>query len=151
MSLSDIDCTTCGACCFGTHDRYVALLPEDRGRAIPLDATSEIDGRRFLRMCGGHCAQLTRTPDARLVCGIYEVRPEACRAFRAGSFECLKARQHRGHLAEAMRTPAPVPLSETSTILVSAIDAPSELKGPEADLPPAHVIASKPPRSRPRA
>ncbi|MGB3315590.1 MAG: YkgJ family cysteine cluster protein [Albidovulum sp.] len=126
MPPSDIDCTACGAYCFGTHDRYIALLPDDRARAIPATLTSEVDGRRFMKMCGGHCAQLACTDDARLVCGIYEVRPEACRAFRAGSFECVKARQHRGALAEAMRNPAP---------------ARPETSGPEADLPPAHVIA----------
>lgn len=100
MSTPVPDCTECGACCFGAHDRYIALLPEDAGRAIPAEAVVEIDGRRFMRMAGGHCAQLRRE-GARLVCAIYEHRPEACRAFRAGSFECLMSRKHRG--AEAGR------------------------------------------------
>ena len=72
MSPSNIDCTTCGACCFGTHDRYIGLLSEDRARAIPESLTNEIDGRRYMKMCGGHCAQLARTDDARLVCGTYD-------------------------------------------------------------------------------
>jgi Fe-S-cluster containining protein len=132
----DFDCTTCGACCFGTHDRYIALLPEDRARQIPEAVTTEIDGRRYMKMCGGHCVQLAATGDAQLVCGIYDIRPEACRAFRAGSFECLKARQHRGALAEAMRLPNPDPMP----IVVAAPAA--ERKGPAADLPPAHVVAA---------
>ncbi|MGP1356727.1 YkgJ family cysteine cluster protein [Roseicyclus sp.] len=103
MSSPTFDCTACGACCFGGHDRYVALLPEDRGRAIPASATTEIEGRRYMTMACGHCAQLTVTAGGRTLCAIYEDRPEACRAFRAGSFECLKARAHRGHLAEALR------------------------------------------------
>jgi len=70
---------------------------------VPLPAITDIDGRRYLTMSCGHCAQLTATGDGRLVCGIYEVRPEACRAFRAGSFECLKSRQHRGAMAAALR------------------------------------------------
>jgi len=107
MPSPDDDCTRCGACCFGTHERYIALLPEDRGRAIPPALTNEIEGRRYMKMCGGHCAELVATPDARLVCGIYDARPEACRAFRAGSFECLKARQYRGQLAERMRLRGP--------------------------------------------
>jgi Fe-S-cluster containining protein len=103
VSSSTFDCTACGACCFGGHDRYVALLPEDRGRAIPETATTLRDGRRYMTMACGHCAQLSVTADGRLVCGIYAERPEACRAFRAGSFECLKARAHRGHLAAALK------------------------------------------------
>lgn len=103
------DCVTCGACCFGTHDRYIAILPEDAGRPIPREALTEVDGRFYMTMKDGHCAQLTRTGDNRLVCAIYDLRPEACRAFRAGSFECGKARQYRLPLAEAMRCPAPAP------------------------------------------
>ena len=119
VSSPTLDCTACGACCLGGHDRYIALLPEDRGRIIPENATTEIDGRRYMKMACGHCAQLTITPEGRTLCAIYEDRPEACRAFRAGSFECLKARQHRGALAEGLRAlamavpplrgPAPAP------------------------------------------
>lgn len=126
MSSPTYDCTACGACCFGGHDRYIALLPEDRARAVPLPALTEIDGRRYLTMTCGHCAQLTATPDARLVCGIYEDRPEACRAFRAGSFECLKARQHRGAEAAALMAfataetqPAP-PLGAAPVVAIQA-------------------------------
>ena len=134
MSSTPPDCITCGACCFGTHDRYIAILPEDVGRAIPPEALTEVEGRLFMTMKDGHCAQLTRKEDARLVCAIYDVRPEACRAFRAGSFECGRARAHRLPLAEAMRLPALPP---------NAVTEPIE-KGPEADLPPAHILASVP-------
>ncbi len=103
VSSPIFDCTSCGACCFGGHDRYVALLPEDHARAIPDNATTHIEGRRYMSMVCGHCAQLTVSPEGRTLCAIYDARPEACRAFRAGSFECLKARQHRGAAAEALR------------------------------------------------
>ena len=103
VSSPTFDCTSCGACCFGGHDRYVALLPEDRGRAIPASATHDVDGRRFLAMTCGHCAQLTLTAAGETLCAIYDHRPEACRAFRAGSFECIKARQRRGPEAMALR------------------------------------------------
>ncbi|MEC3862544.1 YkgJ family cysteine cluster protein [Mesobacterium sp. TK19101] len=109
MTPSEFDCIRCGACCFGTHAKYIALLPEDRDRAIPDSATTSVDGKRYMSMCGGHCTQLTRTAGAELVCAIYNRRPEACRAFRAGSFECRKARQHRIHLADAMRLPVTIP------------------------------------------
>ncbi|WP_102223724.1 YkgJ family cysteine cluster protein [Acidimangrovimonas sediminis] len=100
MTSSALDCLSCGACCFGGHDRYIQLFAEDEARALPADAVAEIDGRRYMRMAGGHCAQLTPCA-AGLACGVYEMRPTACRAFRAGSFECLKSRQHRG--ADAAR------------------------------------------------
>lgn len=120
MAHPEFDCTTCGACCFGGHDRYIALLDPDRARPIPEALTNQIDGRRYMKMQDGHCAQLMLADGARLVCGIYANRPEACRAFRAGSFECLRARQHRGAQAEALK---------------------AQSNGPEASLPPAHVIA----------
>ncbi|HQU69928.1 MAG TPA: YkgJ family cysteine cluster protein [Albidovulum sp.] len=96
-------CTTCGACCFGSHDRYIAILPEDTGRPIPPEALTELEGRFYMAMKDGHCAQLRRDEGNRLVCAIYEVRPEACRGMRAGSFECGKARQYRLPLAEAFQ------------------------------------------------
>ncbi|NDV00467.1 YkgJ family cysteine cluster protein [Pseudoroseicyclus tamaricis] len=107
---SDIpDCITCGACCFGARETYIALLPEDGGRAIPAEATFAVGKVRFLRMCGGHCAQLARSPLGEAVCGIYPERPTACRAFRAGSFECLMARKHNGRVAEAFRAAPEMP------------------------------------------
>lgn len=106
MPPQTFDCTTCGACCLSAHERYVALLPEDRARPIPPGAVREIEGRRYMRMEGletgcGRCASLAATPDGRLICSVYDLRPEACRAFRAGSFECLRTR--RARLAEADR------------------------------------------------
>jgi Fe-S-cluster containining protein len=106
VSSSTYDCTSCGACCFGGHDRYVALFPQDMARAIPEGATRVIDGRHYMAMACGHCAQLTITPEGATLCAIYDDRPEACRAFRAGSFECLQARRHRGPEAEALRAHA---------------------------------------------
>lgn len=70
---------------------------------------TEIEGRFFMVMKDGHCAQLIPRADGSLTCAIYEDRPEACRAFRAGSFECGRARRHRLPLAEAMRSAAAVP------------------------------------------
>ncbi|MBD0426320.1 YkgJ family cysteine cluster protein [Aquisalinus flavus] len=99
----EIDCTRCGACCFSSNPHYVQILPQDAGREISPLTVHEANGRQYLNMdirCG-HCALLTLTVDGRLACGDYDNRPEACRAFRAGSFECQMARKHRGHLAAA--------------------------------------------------
>ncbi|NHK29618.1 YkgJ family cysteine cluster protein [Parvularcula flava] len=106
-----IDCTRCGACCFSSNPHYVQILPHDAGRAISPLNVHEANGAQYLNMditCG-HCALLTLTADGRLACGDYDNRPEACRAFRAGSFECQMAKKHRGHLAAAkMATVVPV-------------------------------------------
>ncbi|MCV2880838.1 YkgJ family cysteine cluster protein [Actibacterium sp. XHP0104] len=103
MALTEFDCTQCGACCFGGHDRYIVLLEQDTNRNIPPALTNEIDGRRYMKMQNGHCAQLCAAPGGQLNCGVYDQRPEACRAFRSGSFECTRARMHRMAQADAMR------------------------------------------------
>ncbi|WP_291840092.1 YkgJ family cysteine cluster protein [Limimaricola sp.] len=107
MPVSQPDCITCGACCFGGHDRYVRLFPEDHARPIPPAALTESDGTRFMRMQDGHCAQLCRGPGDTALCRIYEDRPTACRAFRAGSFECNVTRRDKMQLAEVFRAGGP--------------------------------------------
>jgi len=141
VSSPTIDCTSCGACCFGGHDRYVALMPEDQARPIPESTTTEIAGRRYMTMVCGHCAQLTMTPEGLTLCAIYEGRPEACRAFRVGSFECLKARQYRGPEAEALRAFA---MAQRPTAPLVAEVVPLVLVGQGADMPPADTLSPSP-------
>ncbi|WP_176440968.1 YkgJ family cysteine cluster protein [Oceanicola sp. 22II-s10i] len=109
-NTSAVECLACGACCFGKHDRYIALFPEDLTRGLPENALNRIDGRTYMRMENGHCAQLTLTESGALACAVYEARPTACRAFRAGSFECGRSRAHRLVEADAMRQREPVPV-----------------------------------------
>ena len=141
VSSPTFDCTACGACCFGGHDRYVAILPMDHGRPIPQNVTTEIEGRRYMKMACGHCAQLTITPDGQTLCAIYEDRPEACRAFRAGSFECLKARQHRGPEAEALRAFA---MAQKETAPPPSGTAPPMIVAQGAEMPPADSLNPSP-------
>ncbi|BDW85319.1 YkgJ family cysteine cluster protein [Roseicyclus marinus] len=141
MSSPTFDCTACGACCFGGHDRYIAILPMDRDRPIPETATHEIEGRRYMKMACGHCAQLTIAPDGQTLCAIYADRPEACRAFRAGSFECLKARQHRGAEALALRAFA---MAQKETAPPPVETAPPMMLGQGADQPPADTLNPSP-------
>ena len=143
VSSPTIDCTSCGACCFGGHDCYIALLPQDRDRAIPTAATTEIAGQRYMTMSCGHCAQLGATPDGRLICAIYDERPEACRAFRAGSFECNKARQHRGGQAEALRALAMVPKA-SAPLLAEAVPILVMAPPPGAEAPAAETLSPSP-------
>lgn len=132
MTQSQPDCLSCGACCFGGHDRYIRLFPEDLDRALPDHAWVQIGEDRFMRMSQGHCAQLTPLPGGGLACAVYEQRPTACRAFRAGSFECGRSRAHRMAEADAIRLP-PVTLPET----------------PE-EVPAAEIIAALPGFAGPR-
>ncbi|WP_160381299.1 YkgJ family cysteine cluster protein [Pseudooceanicola pacificus] len=104
------ECLSCGACCFGGHDRYIRLFPEDLARGLPDHALHWDGAEVFMAMTGGHCAQLTLTDAGTLACAVYDSRPTACRAFRAGSFECAMARRHRGAEAQRMTSgPAPLP------------------------------------------
>lgn len=91
------DCVTCGACCFSKNPRYLVLLPEDAGRSLPTDSLFEHEGRTYVDFSCGHCVHL-QLRGGQAVCAVYEARPEACRAFRAGSFECGKARRANGIL-----------------------------------------------------
>jgi hypothetical protein len=102
MSTPAFDCVACGACCFSRNPRYLVLLPEDRERPLPPHALFEDGGRTFVDFSCGRCTHL-RLEAGRAICGVYENRPEACRAFRAGSFECLKAIRANGVMGEKVR------------------------------------------------
>jgi Fe-S-cluster containining protein len=92
-------CTSCGACCSNNHDaRYIELWEVDRARLGDALSTVaiELESRWFLRMTDGQCASLVVAddPTSSVVarCGIYESRPDACRAFERGSMACERAR-----------------------------------------------------------
>ena len=75
------------------------LEPEDEERWV-LSARPELStaayvressGKRLLRVLrGGDCVHLSGNE-----CAIYEMRPDNCRAFPAGSEGCLSARAER--------------------------------------------------------
>ncbi len=92
----ELDCMTCAACC---HDADVLLDDRDLERFRAggrKDLTTRAyvrrsrDGRVTLRFAkDGRCQLLA----ADKLCSIYEIRPENCRAFVAGSEACLSARE----------------------------------------------------------
>jgi Fe-S-cluster containining protein len=52
---------------------------------------------RSMKMVGGRCiAYRDHLADGGCGCSIYENRPDICRAFEAGSADCLAARRRRG-------------------------------------------------------
>lgn len=87
------DCCECGACCFSESDSYVPVNATDIARLGDAQARAvvQIDGGSFLKMEDGHCAQLEHV-EGDWVCGIYEIRPAACRQLKRGSPECLAER-----------------------------------------------------------
>jgi Fe-S-cluster containining protein len=91
-----LDCTACAACCMEANvvlgerdlDRFRrGGRPEIAQRAYVRRAR---DGRITLRFLpNGRCPHL----GADRLCGIYEMRPDNCRVFPAGSEACLAARE----------------------------------------------------------
>lgn len=102
MSDKPFDCVSCGACCFSRNPRYLQLLPYDAGRTLPPESLFTEGGTAYVKFACGHCIHLDLS-DGKAVCQVYEDRPEACRAFRTGSFECQKARRANGILGANVR------------------------------------------------
>jgi hypothetical protein len=59
-------------------------------------AAHRINGRWYLQMAHGHCRSLRVETDAqnhqRFLCSIYDLRPDACRAFAEDSRACQLVR-----------------------------------------------------------
>lgn len=88
------DCTACGACCY---DNKVVLDEEDvarfraGGRADLLKRTTKKGVLRLLPLVRSKekpCVHLQRN-----MCTVYEVRPNMCRDFPAGTEQCLTSRE----------------------------------------------------------
>ena len=103
-------CLVCGACCFSTLETYVRVTGDDHARlADDAEALSVFVGNRmYMRMLSGHCAALAVGADDTFVCGVYERRPEVCRALARESPACqaeraLKADRPRALLPQISR------------------------------------------------
>ena len=92
-----LDCQTCGACCYGP-ETYVAVTAADvRGmsRATEGRYVERRGDRLWLKMVHGRCAAL-HARQGHYSCRIYGARPSVCRVVTSGSRECLDARRRRG-------------------------------------------------------
>ncbi|KCZ47269.1 YkgJ family cysteine cluster protein [Hyphomonas pacifica] len=103
MSAPSFDCVSCGACCFSRNPRYLQLLPWDASRNLPSESLFTEGGNTYVSFACGHCVHLDLSA-GKAACQVYEDRPEACRAFRAGSFECVKARRANGIMGVTARS-----------------------------------------------
>jgi Fe-S-cluster containining protein len=102
---SDVpDCRTCGACCYG-DEMWIHVMAgdDDRlgGERVRHLTVLTQHGRgyfaRSMKMVGGRCTAFRdRLTDGGCGCSIYEVRPDICRDFAAGSPDCHAARRRRG-------------------------------------------------------
>jgi Fe-S-cluster containining protein len=82
---AEVSCASCEACCC----RLEVLLISDTG--VP-EGFTEIDkwgGRRMARLDDGWCSALDRNT---MFCMIYEKRPQVCRDFEMGAYECISER-----------------------------------------------------------
>src|SRR5690349_20407436 len=100
MSLIELDCQRCGACCFNpTENRehgytaYVKVFDRDRIRAKPelmrRFTILDDDGVPHLRMTpDGRCQALRGALGSQVRCTIYHDRPTPCRQVELGSELC---------------------------------------------------------------
>lgn len=84
-----VSCETCEACCC----RLEVILDDDRGIPWAYIAEDAWGGLVMRRLEDGWCAALDRRT---LRCSIYSKRPQNCRDFAVGSYECLEERAQIG-------------------------------------------------------
>jgi uncharacterized protein len=101
------ECLSCGACCFGRIERYVAVSGDDHARlGAAADAlTVFLDNRCYMRMHDGHCAALRVESEGRFVCSVYEQRPSVCRELARGGPACAAERAQKHERARAALLP----------------------------------------------
>ena len=95
---AELDCLTCGACCFGPAEEYVAVTGVDLCRMDgPTQSRYLIRraGRVHMKMVKGHCAAL-HARQGHFSCRIYGQRPAVCKSVQVGDRECLAARKRHG-------------------------------------------------------
>jgi Fe-S-cluster containining protein len=102
-----LDCTRCGACC-RAGEGSALITAEDlvrwrsRGRRDLAERTApgHFGERAFPTTPEGACLYLEER-EGRSLCSIYEERGEVCRAFQAGSWQCLEfRREHRSRVRQ---------------------------------------------------
>ena len=91
-----VDCLDCGACCGPAYDA-VEISSRDPVRKMHGELVIKHHGRlQIRRREGNYCAALM----ADNKCRIYDDRPQCCRGFARGSYNCLFARQRQAFLRE---------------------------------------------------
>lgn len=99
--LADVDCRTCGACCYGREGTILVeaatLLRWRRERREDLLAQlteGHFSEMAFAMHADHGCVHLGRGLDKS--CAIYETRAESCRTLQIGDRQCREFRRERG-------------------------------------------------------
>jgi uncharacterized protein len=90
-----LDCRTCGACCSYSSE-WPRFSTEDEAQLqrIPVRYVARDGGG--MRCAGARCSALLGSVGQSTSCGVYDVRPDVCRACMPGDDECLTARRALG-------------------------------------------------------
>lgn len=90
LTFPPSDCTPCGRCCFSETPGYIRVFAFDEARmSAGTRALTEVRAEgRFMRYTNGGCVALRVDASERLLCSIYEERPDVCRALVRGSGQC---------------------------------------------------------------
>jgi Fe-S-cluster containining protein len=89
------DCQSCGACCSYSAEWPRFSMEDDAqlDRIPEKFVAADLSG---MRCEGVRCTALTGEVGKHTACGIYEVRPDVCRACMPGGDDCLMARKAHG-------------------------------------------------------
>lgn len=89
------DCQSCGACCSYSAEWPRFSMEDDAqlDRIPEKFVAADLSG---MRCEGVRCTALTGEVGKHTACGIYEIRPDVCRACMPGGDDCLMARKAHG-------------------------------------------------------
>ncbi len=103
MADTGINCVECGACC-RTAEPLRAFIPLTRAdvRRLPVlyqtAITTSDSGYDYLRTGPDkrRCVALTGTIGKEVSCDMYDDRPDVCRRYERGGWQCLQVRKDEG-------------------------------------------------------
>ena len=86
------DCQACGACCSFSSE-WPRFSTEDEIQLNRIPAIYIRGDESGMRCDGARCSALIGEVGKATSCGIYDIRPDVCRACMPGDDECIMARQ----------------------------------------------------------
>jgi Fe-S-cluster containining protein len=94
-AASLFDCHSCGACCSYSAE-WPRFSTEDDAQLDRIPAKYVSADEAGMRCDGRRCSALAGDVGKSTACGIYEIRPDVCRACMPGGDDCLMARKAHG-------------------------------------------------------
>ncbi|WP_245440889.1 YkgJ family cysteine cluster protein [Mesorhizobium sanjuanii] len=89
------DCQSCGACCSYSAE-WPRFSTEDDAQLDRIPQKYVSSNEAGMRCDGVRCSALSGEVGKHTACGIYELRPDVCRACMPGGDDCLMARRAHG-------------------------------------------------------